>query len=146
MAALISGIAEAGLVVYAFDTMPYPIQAQGTALSDWERAFQHIKAGGGTSIGCSLEALRLKKQVVEQIILVTDEGENTAPYFAEVYEAYRRDLNVAPSVKLIQKSRGLRACTAVRSGIACPPDWCAARSRAIANCGGTSAPLSSYAE
>jgi hypothetical protein len=102
LAALISGIAEAGLVVYAFDTMPYPIQAQGTALSDWERAFQHIKAGGGTSIGCSLEALRLKKQGVEQIILVTDEGENTAPYFAEVYDAYRRDLNVAPSVVIVK--------------------------------------------
>jgi hypothetical protein len=102
LAALISGIAEAGLVVYAFDTMPYPVQAQGTELSNWERALQHIKAGGGTSIGCSLEALRLKKQVVEQIILVTDEGENTAPYFAEVYEAYRRDLNVAPSVVIVK--------------------------------------------
>src|SRR5712692_6839944 len=66
LAALISGIAEAVIVVYTFDT------------------------------------LRLKKQVVEQIILVTDEGENTAPYLAEVYEAYRRDLNVAPSVVIVK--------------------------------------------
>lgn len=102
LAALISGIAEAGLVVYAFDTMPYPIQARGTGLGDWERAFQHLKAGGGTSVGCALEAMRLKKQAVEQIILVTDEGENTAPYFAEAYEAYQRDLNVAPSVVIVK--------------------------------------------
>jgi hypothetical protein len=105
LAALISGITEAALVVYAFDTMPYPIQAQGTALGDWERAFQHIQAGGGTSIGCSLEAMRLKKQAVEQILLVTDEGENTAPYFAEVYEAYRQDLNVAPNVVIVKIGR-----------------------------------------
>jgi hypothetical protein len=102
LAALISGIAEAGLHVYAFDTVPYPIQAKGTELSDWERAFQHIKAGGGTSIGCALEALRLKKQRVEQVIIVTDEGENTAPYFANVYEAYQRDLSVHPSVVIVR--------------------------------------------
>lgn len=102
LSALISGIAEAGLAVYAFDTVPYPVQARGTELSDWERAFQHIKAGGGTSIGCALEVLRLKKLAVEQIILVTDEGENTAPYFSDVYEAYKRDLNVAPNVVIVK--------------------------------------------
>jgi hypothetical protein len=105
LAALISGIAEAELFVYAFDTVPYPIQAKGTELSDWERAFQHIKAGGGTSLGCALEALRLKKQRVEQIILVTDEGENTAPYFANVYDAYQRDLSVAPGVVIVKIGR-----------------------------------------
>jgi len=102
LAALVSGIAEARLHVYAFDTVPYPIQAAGTALSDWERAFRHIKAGGGTSIGCALEALRLKKQRVEQVIIVTDEGENTAPYFANVYEAYQRDLSAAPEVVIVK--------------------------------------------
>jgi hypothetical protein len=102
IAALISGLAEAGLVVYAFDTIPYPVQAQGTNLSDWERAFNLTKAGGGTSIGCSLEAMRRKGQRVEQILIVTDEGENTAPYFAEVYEAYRRELNVAPDVLIVR--------------------------------------------
>jgi hypothetical protein len=100
--AMISGIADAELVVYAFDTMPYPIEAKGRELSDWERAFKHIKAGGGTSIGCALEAMRLKKRVVEQIILVTDEEENTAPYFAEVYDAYRRELQVAPSILIVK--------------------------------------------
>ncbi len=102
IAAMISGIADAELVVYAFDTMPYPIEAKGRELSDWERAFKHMKAEGGTSIGCALEAMRLKRRAVEQIILVTDEGENTAPYFAEVYDAYRRELQVAPSVLIVK--------------------------------------------
>jgi hypothetical protein len=74
-------------------------------LSDWERAFQHLKAGGNTSIGCPLEALRLKKQAVEQILLVTDEEENTAPYFAEVYDAYKRDLKVTPNVVIVKIGR-----------------------------------------
>ncbi|MFB2977356.1 LAGLIDADG family homing endonuclease [Microseira sp. BLCC-F43] len=102
LSGLISGITEAGLFVYAFDTVPYPVTAKGTELSDWERAFQHIKAGGGTSIGCALEAMRLKKQWVEQIILVTDEGENSAPYFANVYDNYCRDLAVMPNVVIVK--------------------------------------------
>jgi hypothetical protein len=102
IAALISGITDADLFVYAFDTLPYPVKASGNQLSDWERAFQHLKAGGATSIGSPLEAMRLRKQGVEQIILVTDEGENTAPYFAETYDAYKRDLNVEPSVLIVK--------------------------------------------
>lgn len=102
LAALISGITSAELFVYAFDTMPYPVQAQGKELTDWERAFQHIKAGGGTSIGCALQAMQLKTQVVEQIILVTDEGENTTPYFAEVYRHYCKEFSTLPNVVIVR--------------------------------------------
>ena len=102
IAALISGITTADLFVYAFDTLPYPLKASGNQLSNWERAFQHLNAGGATSIGAPLEVMRLRKQRVEQIILVTDEGENTAPYFAETYDAYKRDLKVEPSVLVVK--------------------------------------------
>ncbi|MEO1377298.1 MAG: hypothetical protein AAFW70_24045 [Cyanobacteria bacterium J06635_10] len=102
LAAMISGITEADLFVYAFDTMPYAVKAQGSELSDWERAFKLIKAGGATSCGCAVEAMRLKKQVVEQFIMVTDEGENTAPYFAEAYSKYSHDLGVLPNVIIVK--------------------------------------------
>jgi hypothetical protein len=102
LAALISGITQAELFVYAFDNIPYPVTAQGKELTDWERAFQHIKAGGGTSIGCALEAMRKKRQVVDQIIIVTDEGENAAPYFGEVYKTYCRELAVMPNVVIVR--------------------------------------------
>ncbi|MBG1265275.1 vWA domain-containing protein [Nostoc sp. WHI] len=102
LAALISGITQAELFVYAFDTIPYAITAKGKELTDWERAFQHIKAGGSTSIGCALEAMRRKKQVVDQIILVTDEGENAAPYFGEVYKTYCRELGIMPNVVIVR--------------------------------------------
>ena len=102
LAALISGISEAALFVYAFDTMPYPVQANGSELTDWEGAFKHIRAGGGTSCGCAVEAMRIKKQVVEQFILVTDEGENSAPYFADAYQNYCRSLGVNPDVVIVR--------------------------------------------
>ena len=102
LAAMISGVTEADLFVYAFDTMPYPVKAEGKELSDWERAFQHIRAGGGTSIGCALEVMRRKKQVVEQIIIVSDEGDNSTPYFHDAYEAYKRYMNAVPEVVIVQ--------------------------------------------
>ena len=102
LGALISGIAEAGLTAYAFDTAPYPVKAKGDTLGDWERAFGHIRAGGATSVGCALEAMRLRKEAVEQIILVTDEEENTSPYFADAYEAYKGEMNVAPNVIIVR--------------------------------------------
>lgn len=102
LGALISGISEHPPVVYAFDTLPYEVKAQGESLADWERALKHIKAGGATSIGAPLEAMRVAKQRVEQIVIVTDEGENGSPYFADVYERYARELAVAPSVLIVK--------------------------------------------
>jgi hypothetical protein len=102
IAALISGVTVADLYVYAFDTIAYPIKANGNELSHWEKAFQHIFPNGGTSIGAAVETMRLKKQVVEQFIIVTDEGDNSTPYFADAYEAYKRDLGVLPTVIIVR--------------------------------------------
>ncbi|BAZ37953.1 hypothetical protein NIES4101_38790 [Calothrix sp. NIES-4101] len=102
IAALISGITEADLFVYAFDTIAYPVKAQGTEMTDWEKAFQHIFPNGGTSIGAALDVMRKRRQVVEQIIIVTDEGDNTNPYFHDAYAAYKRDMNVEPNVIIVR--------------------------------------------
>ena len=102
IAVLVSAVCAGELLVYAFDTIAFPVRANGGALSDWERAFKGIKADGGTSIGAPVEVMRLKKQVVEQLIIVTDEGENQQPLIAAAYDAYRRDLNVAPSVLIVK--------------------------------------------
>lgn len=102
IAAMISGITEARLHVFAFDTMPYPVQAAGNDLSHWERAFAHLHAGGATSIGCGLQALRAAKIAVEQVILVTDEQENRPPFFADVYAAYKHEMKVTPSILIVK--------------------------------------------
>jgi hypothetical protein len=102
LAALVSGITQANLYVYAFDTMPYEIKANGQDLTDWEKAFAHIHANGGTSIGCAVAAMQKRQQLVDQFIIVTDEGDNTHPYFADAYTSYCKALSVKPDVLLVR--------------------------------------------
>jgi hypothetical protein len=102
IAALVSGITDGELIVYAFDSMAYLVMARGRELSDWEKAFQHLYPQGSTSIGSALETMRLKNQPVEQIIIVTDEGENSVPYFNTVYPRYCYELKVLPNVIIVK--------------------------------------------
>lgn len=105
IAALVSGVSSAELFVYAFDSMAYPVvtsDANARELADWERAFRYIKSGGSTSVGAPLEVMRIKRQVAEQIIIVTDEGENTAPYFDAALERYVEELKTEPVVLIVK--------------------------------------------
>ncbi|MGE0492253.1 MAG: hypothetical protein AB7S38_23780 [Vulcanimicrobiota bacterium] len=102
LGSLISRLAEDELYVYAFDNIPYPVQAQGTDLVAWEKAFANIKASGATSIGVPLEIMRRRKQRVEQLILVTDEQENTSPYFGPALLAYQKEMGVELEVVLVK--------------------------------------------
>lgn len=110
LAALISAVISADFHVYAFDTAAFEIKAPVPAgarpvFSDWEKAFQLMKANGGTSIGCALAKMTKERVYAEQIVLVTDEQENTAPLFKDAWAAYRQEMHVAPGV-LIVKVRG----------------------------------------
>jgi len=102
LGALISAVCEKELYVYAFDTMAYPIDQAGDDLAAWERALRGIKAGGGTSCGVPIEYLRRKGQYVEQIIMVTDEGENTAPLFVDALKKYREEVKADPSICFVR--------------------------------------------
>jgi hypothetical protein len=100
--AMISAVCERELYVYAFDTMAYPVERGGADLASWERALTGIQAGGGTSAGAPVEVMRVKRQYVEQIILVTDEEENSAPLFADALAKYRRDVKADPNVCIVR--------------------------------------------
>jgi hypothetical protein len=100
--AMISAVCEKELYVYAFDSIAYPIERGGGDLASWERAFAGIKADGGTACGAGLEAMRIKRQYVEQIILVTDEGENNGPHFAPTLAKYREAVKADPTVCIVR--------------------------------------------
>jgi hypothetical protein len=100
--AMLSAVCESALYVYAFDTVAYPIERAGDDLASWERAFAGINAGGGTSCGVALEMLRRKKQYVEQLILITDEEENTAPLFVDTLKKYREEVKAEPNVCFVR--------------------------------------------
>ena len=107
--AMISTVCEKELFVYAFDNMAYAIERPATGANDlasWERALLGITAGGATSCGVALEAMRMKNQYVEQFILVTDEGENTGPLFVPTLQKYRESLKADPSVCIVRTPGG----------------------------------------
>jgi hypothetical protein len=99
---MISAIMDADLFVYAFDTMAYPIKAQGTDLASWDKALRGINANGGTSCGVALEYMIRAKQSVENIILITDEGENASPNFVPTLKKYREQMKVDPTVCIVK--------------------------------------------
>ncbi len=100
--ALISAVCESELYVYAFDSMAYPIERAGDNLSSWEKALAGIHANGMTSCGVGLDALRRKRQYVEQIVMITDEGENTAPMFTDALKAYRAEVKADPNICFVK--------------------------------------------
>jgi hypothetical protein len=102
LGSLISAICEKELYVYAFDTMAYPIERAGDDLASWEKALKGITAGGGTSCGVPLDFMTRKRQYVEQIIVVTDEGENTAPLFVDALRKYRETVTADPNVCFVR--------------------------------------------
>jgi len=108
VSALVSGATEGKLTVIAFDTAAREIltatDEQGnhlTGMSDWERAFIPIHGHGGTSIGSAVDYLTRKKHCVEQIVIVTDEDENSSPWFTDAFKKYELALNVTPTVTII---------------------------------------------
>jgi len=50
--------------------------------------------------------MRKYKQVAEQFIIVTDEGENSAPYFVQAYPTYQKMLdNIQANVIIVRLGR-----------------------------------------
>lgn len=103
---MVSTICESDLFAYAFDSMAHDIVACGKELADWERAFAGITANGATSCGVALKYLERKRQRVEQIIMITDEEENTPPLFVTALREYATALKTNPSLVIVRTPRG----------------------------------------
>jgi hypothetical protein len=104
--AMISAVCDRELYAYAFDSMAYEIEARGHSLADWERALTGISAGGSTSCGAALKYLVRKNQYVEQIILITDEQENSPPAFVPSFLEYRTAMKTDPAVCIVRTPGG----------------------------------------
>jgi hypothetical protein len=102
LGSLIASLTDAPLYCYAFDSVAYPIETGDDRLESWEKAFHGIKADGNTACGAPVQVMRKRKQVVEQIVLVTDEGENDSPFFAQELVRYRAELEVDPQVLIVR--------------------------------------------
>lgn len=99
---MLASISTSSIFTYAFDGMAFPIIPAGPTLDDWVRAFAGITAGGQTCCGVALDYMRRMKQVVEQIVIVTDGGENVNPTFSAAYEKYQKDMGISPAVVMVR--------------------------------------------
>lgn len=111
VAALISGASISDLYVVAFDNVAMSIVASDKTYTAWEKAFKPVRPGGSTSMGCALDMLLRKKQRVETIVVITDEGENANPLFTDVYKKYVNEMQVTPTVIIIGVDGGDRGGT-----------------------------------
>lgn len=102
---LIARASPAGLYAYAFDVIPYPIEGVNGNPATWEKALAGMTPGGSTSCGVAIEMMRRRRQRVEQLVMVTDEDENTEPFFLEALRGYAREMELLPRV-LFVKTRG----------------------------------------
>jgi hypothetical protein len=104
VASMISAIMDddAKLYCYAFNTLAYPIKAGGKDLASWEKAFKGISAGGGTACGTALSYMIRQSQHVENIILITDEGENGTPAFVPTLQEYITKIGNQPNVCFVK--------------------------------------------
>ncbi len=102
LGSLLAAVADRELFVYAFDSIAYPVEAVGPDLAAWEKALTGITAGGNTSVGVGVEQLRRKKQYVEQLVVVTDEGENSEPKFVPSLLKYREEMKADPAICFVR--------------------------------------------
>ena len=93
---------DVGFYAYAFDTIAYAITCRGPGLANWEKALRGIHAAGGTSAGVPFRMMTKAGQVVEQVVLVTDGGENTQPFFDQEYERYAQQFSIRPHVVVVR--------------------------------------------
>lgn len=100
VAALVSAICD-DFRVLAFDSECFEVRAQGTTRSAWEQAFRMVKANGATSIGAPLAKLARERQYVEQVLIITDMGDNTAPMLHDAYPQYVREMGIGPMVTIV---------------------------------------------
>jgi hypothetical protein len=75
-----------------FNESPMTIDVTGLALDIIQKSTEHIVAGGGTSIGCGLQRIMDVNQAVDGIAIISDGGDNTAPFFHDVYKRYSQQV------------------------------------------------------
>lgn len=86
LASLCSAIMAAPLWMYAFDSVGRRIETpEDTSLAGWQQAFRYLRAAGVTSIGAPLVNMARDGVEPEQIVIITDGEENSAPRFHHTY-------------------------------------------------------------
>ncbi len=95
------------LHVYMFDSSPVKIQwsetdGDMTKKSSWDKKLSMFRASGGTEPAAVIRSMNLSKTVVDQILVITDEEENSNGKFAEAVTSYKNSMGTTPNVVIIR--------------------------------------------
>lgn len=106
LAAMISTCVEADFFCYVFDSAPYKVSDEGNArgkdIGEWTKAFEGVRAQGTTCCSAPLVAMTQLNEKVDQIVMITDEGENQSPTFMKALRTYSEKIGSTPSVLIIR--------------------------------------------
>ncbi len=92
---------------YMFDYMPTPIEWREsdedmTTKSAWDRKLAMFAARGGTAPDTVIRAMISKEVAVDQIVIVTDEGENCTGAFANSMKNYEAHFGFMPNIVIVR--------------------------------------------
>lgn len=71
--------------IYTASTTPNEIKPRVYNSQGLEDAFRLLRPAGGTPLGAGVALMNRKNEECDTIILITDEGENTPPFFVDEY-------------------------------------------------------------
>jgi len=89
-----------------FDTAPRHVEATGKTYEQLLEETKHVKAQGGTSIGCGLMWALERNIEVDGIAIVSDAQENNPPHFVNLYHSYLQKLDKQVPVYLYRFKPG----------------------------------------
>lgn len=94
VSAAIAGKVEGTLIARAFDDRCYNIDLpENLTVSEIYRLIHSIQASGMTSIEVALQPAMENAENYDNIVVVTDEEENTEPFFTPLLQKYRNTVN-----------------------------------------------------
>jgi hypothetical protein len=105
VAATLAKLVKGQVTLIFFNTVADRVfDATGKTYDQIKADTKWVQADGGTSIGSGLQYCIDRKVEVDGIAIVSDGGENTAPYFSAVYDRYSAMIGKEVPVYLYQTS------------------------------------------
>lgn len=101
LGSMISTVVKGDFYCWVFDTGAQEKTVKSNSLEEWQKKFAMVKAGCSTSCGAAIDRMARKGQSVEQIIMITDQGENTSPTFEQAMDTYNSKMGFYPRVVFV---------------------------------------------
>ncbi len=98
VAGLLARMVKGKVHLIFFDNSPRYFDVSGKTLEEIQQITKRITANGMTNAGCVLTYLQEKRLAVNGIAVISDQGENQRPVFAEAYQRYAQTMDIQPTV------------------------------------------------